>query len=41
MHLNDNVDPTRTLTQLLDKLNITRSGRDLFNLSAKSERAIR
>ena len=37
MHLNDNRDPVRTLTKLLDKLNVTSTGRDLFDLMAKVE----
>ena len=37
MHLNDNRDPVRTLTKLLDKLNVTSTGRDLFDLMAKLE----
>ena len=37
MHLNDNRDPVRTLTRLLDKLNVTSTGRDLFDPMAKVE----
>lgn len=35
IHLCDNLNPTVSLAQLLDKLNISRSGRNIFNLILK------